>query len=423
MKAIDNIAKILRVEPSLLETLDKSMSEKTGKKKVIDEIYETNQRILETVLKKLKVKTKSSEEIFFSLINRLRRADKTLSDYFGRPNFINPESFKPMIEKALELIGEKKGFYLKEKVAENLLRKNPPPNLLRTGEYRNVDDLIKRENIYEIYANLRLLEDGKWMNDVFLSEYKNLKADDFEKRKAKFIILDRRWLELAMKFVEKKYHNLSHLKELGVVFILPMTDHADGENFRLFSLSLHYLNELAFYSKLIERYSQSDDFGKRLISLLQGEVAESRKGLRFDDWMIIQRYLAKINKKDPRLLSPHINPEVIHWKKAERILAQFGKEFPEIEMSFWEDLFWQDFDWIGDFYHSEKEGEILVSFDLVDNIMSLVQEKELVKYLYHQQEALWNRIFEGYVGGEKELEKMALDNIDKGYIRVIKNVK
>ncbi|TRZ80899.1 hypothetical protein D4R86_03550 [bacterium] len=423
MKAIDNIAKILRVEPALLKALDKSMSEKTGKKKVIDEIYETNQRILEIALKKLKVKTKSSEEIFFSLINRLRRADKTLSDYFGRPNFIKPESFKPMIKKALKLTGEKKGFYLKEEVAENLLRKNPPPNLLKAGEYRNVNDLIKKEDIYEIYANLRLLEDNKWMNDVFLNEYKNLKADDFEERKVKFIILDRRWLEIAMKFIEKKYHNLSHLKELGVVFILPMTDHANGENFRLFSLSLHYLNELSFYSKLIKRYSESDNFGEKLISLLQGNVAESRKGLKDDDWMIVQRYLAKTDKQDPRLLAPHINPEVIHWKKAERILAQFGKEFPEIEMGFWEDLFWQDFDWIGDFYHSEKEGEILVSFDLVDNIMSLVQEKELIKYLYHQQEALWNRIFEGYVGGDKELEEMTLDNIYKGYIRVTKNLK
>jgi len=392
------------------------MTEKTGKKKVIDEIYETNQRILEITLKKLKVKTENSEEIFFSLINRLRRADKTLSNYFGNPNFIKPESFKPMITKALELMGGKKGFYLKEEVAKDLLRKNPPPNLLKAGEYRNVNDLIKREDVYEIYANLRLLEDGKWMNDVFLNEYKNLKADDFEEREAKFIILDRRWLELAMKFVEKKYHNLSHLKELGVVFILPMTDHADGENFRLFSLSLHYLNELAFYSKLIKRYSQFDDFGNKLIALLQGNVAESRKGLKHDDWMIIQRYLAKIDKRDPRLLSPHVNPEVIHWKKAERILAQFSKEVPEIELGFWEDLFWQDFDWIGDFYNSEKEGEILVSFDLVDNIMSLVQEKELIKYLYHQQEALWNRIFEGYAGGDKELEKMVLDNIDKGYI-------
>jgi hypothetical protein len=421
MKAIDNIAKILRVEPKLLEALDKSMTEKTGKKKVIDEIYETNQRILEITLKKLKVKTKSSEEIFFSLISRLRRADKTLSDYFNHPNFIKPESFKPVIKKVLELTGEKKGFYLKEEIAEDLLRKNPPPNLLKAGEYRNVNDLIKKENIYEIYANLRLLEDGKWMNDVFLNEYKNLKADDFEEREAKFIILDRRWLELAMKFVDKKYHNLSHLKELGVVFILPMTDHADGENFRLFSLSLHYLNELAFYSKLIKRYSQSDNFGEKLILLLKGEVSKSRKGLKHDDWMIIQRYLAKIDKNDPRLLSPHINPEVIHWKKAERVLAQFGKELPEIEMAFWEDLFWQDFDWIGDFYRSEKEGEILVSFDLVDNIMSLVQEKELIKYLYHQQEALWNRIFEGYVGGDKELERITLDNIHKGYIKVMQN--
>jgi len=415
--AIKHIAKILRVEPEILEKLDKHMAKKTGQKNVFQEIHETNQKILDITIKKLGVRTEDSEEIFRALINRLRRADRTLSDYFKRPNFIKPESFRPMIEKALDLTGRKPGFYLKEESAKQIIRKCPPPNLLSTGEYRNVNDLLLKENIYEIYANLRFLEDGKWMNEIFLKEYTNLKPDDFEMREPKFMILDRRWLEMARKFVEKKYHNLSHLKELGVVFILPMTDNSDGENFRLFSLSLHYLYELSFYSKLFKRYSQEEKFGERIISLLKGDVAQNRKGLRTVDWMIIQRYLAKDDKKDPRLLSPHINPEVIHWKKAERVLTQFGKELPAVEMGFWEDLFWQDFDWIGDFYPSQKEGKLLVSFDLIDNIMSLVQEKELIKYLYHQQEALWNRIFEGYVGGDEKLEEMVLDNFDKGFIK------
>jgi len=421
MIAIKNIAKILRVKEELLTNLDKAMTKKTGKQKVLDEIYETNQTILELTLKKLKIKNQNSEEIFHALINRLRRADRTLSDYFGHPNFIKPESFNPMINKAVDLTGHKKGFYLKEDSAKKLLQKNPPPNLLSTGEYRNVDDLIAREDVYEIFANLRFLEDGKWMNNVFLQEYESLVSADFEQREAKFIILGRRWLELARKFVDKKYHNLSHLKELGAVFILPMTDHSDGENFRLFSLSLHYLYELEFYSKLFKRYSEAKDFGKKLIPLLKGDIAKDRKELETDDWMIIQRYLAKDNKDDPRLLAPHVNPEVIHWKKAERVLSHFANELTEIEMGFWEDLFWQDFDWIGDFYPSNKEGEILVSFDLIDNIMSLVQEKELIKYLYHHQEALWNRIFEGYVGGDKALEEKTLNSFSDGYIKISKN--
>jgi len=420
MTAIKHIAKILRVKESELKKLDEQMSKKTGKKKVLDKIYKNNIEVLEVALKKMKVKTKDSEEIFHALINRLRRADKTLSDYFGRPNFVRPESFRPMIEKALDLTGRQKGFYLKEKKAEDMIRNCPPPNLMNSGEYKNVNDLLKKEDIYEIFANLRFLEDSQWMNDKFLRQYEKLTAADFERREPKFLILDRKWLELARKFVEKKYHNLSHLKELGVVFILPMTDHSDGENFRLFSLSLHYLYELVFYSKLIDKYSKDEDFGKKLIKLLQGDVPKDRKDLKSDDWMIIQRYLAKIDKNDPRLLAPHVNPEVIHWKKAERVLTKFAKELNEIEMDFWEDLFWQDFDWVGNFYPSKREGEILVSFDLIDNIMSLVQEKDLIKYLYHQQEAMWNHILEGYVGGDEKLEEIVIDGFDKGYVRLKK---
>ncbi len=418
MNAVEHIAKILRIKPEALKKLDSLMSKKTGQKKVLDKIYETNKKMADLAVRGLRVKEKNSEEIFFALINCLRRADRTLSAYFGNPNFIKPDSFQPLIDKALELAGHNQGFFLKEKVAQDFIRRTPPPHLMKTGDYRNVDDLLKKESIYEIYANLRFLEDGEWMNNVFLPQYKNLKPSDFEMRAVKFLILDRRWLEVARKFVEKKYHNLSHLKELGVVFILPMTDHAEGENFRLFALSLHYLNELAFYSKLFKRLMPAQNFGERIIPLLQGKILENRLHLQSADWMIVQRYLAKINKKDPRILAPHVNPEVIHWEKAERALTQFAKEVPEIELGFWENLFWQDFDWVGDFYPSEKEGEILVSFDLIDNIMSLVQEKELIKYLYHQQEALWNKIFEGYVGGGDELEKLILDNFEKGYIKL-----
>jgi len=418
MEAAKKIAKILRVEPEMLINLDKHMVKKLGTKNVLEDICDANDTIRDIAIRKMKVKELDSETIFRALINKLRRADRTLSDYFDRPTFIRPDSFSKMTEKALDLTGRKPGFYLKEEVAANLLRKNPPPNLMSTGDYKNINDLLKKESLYEIFANLRLLEDSKWMNDVFLKEYENLKSSDFETREPKFIILDKKWLKLARTFVDKKYHNLSHLKELGVVFIIPMTDHSDGENFRLFSLSLHYLNELSFYSKIFKRYAEQEDFGKRIVKLLTGDVAETRKGLRKVDWMIIQRYLAKHDKNDPRLLAPHINPEVIHWKKAERVLAEFAKELTEVEMGFWEDLFWQDFDWVGDFYKSKKEGELLVSFDLIDNIMSLVDEKELVKYLYHQQEALWNRIFEGYVGGDDKLEEYVLDSFDKGFIKI-----
>jgi hypothetical protein len=53
----------------------------------------------------------------------------------------------------------------------------------------------------------------------------------------------------------------------------------------------------------------------------------------------------------------------------------------------------------------------------VDTVMSLVKEKELSKYLYHQEEALWNRIFTGYFS-EDELEKFTKKYIIQGWFEV-----
>jgi len=58
----------------------------------------------------------------------------------------------------------------------------------------------------------------------------------------------------------------------------------------------------------------------------------------------------------------------------------------------------------------------LISFDLFDNGISLLQQIGFEsKYLYHQQEALWNKVFVEYMG-EEALNKAMMDNLDKGYV-------
>ena len=66
-----------------------------------------------------------------------------------------------------------------------------------------------------------------------------------------------------------------------------------------------------------------------------------------------------------------INPEALHWKKAEKDLANLSKKFKELNLDFWKDL-----DWVGGYF-----AETLVSFDLIDAVMSLVRDKGQIKYL------------------------------------------
>jgi hypothetical protein len=259
------------------------------------------------------------------------------------------------------------------------------------------------------------VESRQWMNQEFLPQYQNLKPGDFERRPIKVIFMEPRWLEIAQRFIQKKYHNLSHLKELGLVFVIPLPVEIPGMLTQVFSLMLHYLNEISFYSRLTERYRRDEEtFTEKFISMLRGDIGKTSDLKSLPGavrWLIIQRYLAKDDPQDPRLFMPHVNPEAIHWGKAQDQLAAFSKGLESLEYDFWQEL-----RWVGDFFPSEKEGELLVSFDLVDNIMSLVKKETLIKYFYHHQEALWNKIFREYIGSRDRLEELIVTNLDKGYI-------
>jgi hypothetical protein len=133
---------------------------------------------------------------------------------------------------------------------------------------------------------------------------------------------------------------------------------------------------------------------------------------------IAQRYLAKDDPDDFRLIEPHINPEAEHWYKAEGDLAGIS-DMPSFARASDGRAFasWQKLDFVGGFFSDGLTGvddEELVSFDLIDLTMSLAKKGE-IKYLYHQQEALWNKIFIEYLGRDK-MNELVEKNIIEGFI-------
>ena len=72
--------------------------------------------------------------------------------------------------------------------------------------------------------------------------------------------------------LEKKYHNISHLKEFGIIFVIPLPIDTAGETTRMFTLLLHYLHEVPFYSDLFRKYSTQPDFVSNFKSLLRGDI-------------------------------------------------------------------------------------------------------------------------------------------------------
>lgn len=417
MDSAEKIAKILRADKDDIRKVEKRLSEITGKRNVMDKLMEENDSQVKERLEKLGVsESAGAKEVYGALTSKIEQDDKNLTKVMGDPESCEREDCNRVLAMIKGVAGTKQGFFLKEDKAREFLVNIPPENVMKYLGYGSATEMLEKEDLYEVFSSLRFLEDGKWLNDVFLEQYKGLTPDDFEEREVVVHALSEKWVKAAENFMKKKWHNISHLKEMGIVFVIPSTLGIPGEILRMVSLVLHYLNEIPFYSDIFKQSVEVPEmFSERIISLLQGvtidrKMAEEEKSL----WLVIQRYLAKDDENDWRLFVPHINPEALHWMKAEETLVDIGNSLNH----FGESLeFWKDLDWVGSYFKDESGNDVLVSFDLVDTVMSLVKEKELIKYLYHHQEALWNRIFIEYFGRER-LEYFMKEYLIQGYFEV-----
>lgn len=412
------MARILRISPEVLLNVDQKMSILTGQSGVIESISNENDIIVDRTLSELGLaRSSAAEEVYEALVQRLVDTDGHLYKYLGRPDLSKMSNVcGKLCESILQVFTPPKGLFIKKEKAAELLDKCKPDSLLNFFGYQNSQELIDKEGFSSVVSALRFTQSAEWMHEFFDTSYKDLKPEDFEEREVEIKVLEEKWLEVAEKFLEKKYHNVSHLKEYGVIFIIPLKIDTPGETIRMYSLLLHYLHEVPFYSDLFRKFINESEFINKFQSLLRGDVSKDKApdGGR-NVWRIVQRYLAKDDENDFRLFEPHVNPESDHWLRV-------GEDLTRVSRMFKRDVegpglnYWTGLDFIGDFFKNKNGEEELVSFDLIDLIMSIVKKGD-IKYLYHQQEALWNKIFSEYMGREK-MNRLIEDNIIDGFIRL-----
>lgn len=414
--AIQKLAKILRCDQDTLLDLEKKAEKVSGKAGILEKIAAENKRIIEDRLMRLGLaKEASAPEIYSALIRKITLDDQIFVQKLGNVTANKIEDCQKILDVVKNSSEKLIGYFLKKEKAKELLIKEPPQNVLQALNYSSISEMVAKEDIFELFASLRFIENNDWLNNIFFKQYENLKAEDFEEREVEIRVLNQKWAKAAEDFVKKKYHNISHLKEFGIIFVIPVSLNIPGEILRMISLVLHYYYEVKFYSDILRNFAKESDFALKLIAILKGDLLDERlpKSEKLQ-WMIIQQYLAKNDENDWRLFEPHINPEAIHWRKAERDIVKLGEVLNGLEEDF---TFWENVNWVGDYFKVDSNNEILVSFNLVDMVMSLVKEKEMVKYLYHHQESLWNKIFIEYFGEEK-LEKQIKNNLLKGYVQL-----
>ncbi|MEK7138294.1 MAG: hypothetical protein AAB787_02180 [Patescibacteria group bacterium] len=417
MNAYEKIAKILRTDKDYIANIERRFMAITGKQSMMEAIVQQNTELIKDRLLRLGVSQEAdAKEIYDALISKIESDDRQIFQALGSPNFKNVADCQRIGDLAKKVIKPPKGLFIKYDKAKEFLIKEPPRKVMEYLGYSSVEEMLSKEDLLEVYSALRFIEGSEWLNGVFFKQYESLTPEDFEEREVQVKALGEKWGAESEKFVAKKKHNISHLKELGVVFIIPALLGISGELLRMFVLVMHYLYEVPFYSKIFKEIkNEKITFTTNLTSLLRGDVIErhfpdSERSL----WLVVQRYLAKDDENDWRLFVPHINPEAMHWLKAEDSLASIGSELDGFSKEL---TFWQELGWVGDYFKDETGHDILVSFNLVDTVMSLVKQKEMVKYLYHHQEAMWNQVFSVYFGRE-ELEKKAVSYLLQGYFEV-----
>src|SRR3989344_6222567 len=410
------IAKILRTSPKILVDLDLKMKAITGQEGVIEDVAKENDILVERTLEELGLNRNSlAEEVYEAFIDRLAHLDDHLYNLLDKPDLAKMSIMcGKLCEAAFQVFKPPRGLFIKREKAIELLDMHKPESLLEFFGYTNVSELIQKEGFSSVVSALRFTQTQEWMHKFFEEAYSTLKPSDFEEREVELKVLDTKWLDVADKFLKKKYHNVSHLKEFGLIFIIPLKIDTPGETIRLFTLLLHYLHEVPFYSGLFRKYFNDPDFNIKFKSLLRGDVSEGPLPDHGKvSWRIVQRYLAKDNMNDPRLFEPHVNPEAEHWYRADDDLNRLSRMFQEVgrlNLGYWKGL-----DFVGDFFKNRNGEDRLVSFSLLDLVMSIVNKEKEVKYLYHQQEALWNKIFVEYMGRER-LNQAIEENIIDGFI-------
>ena len=291
---------------------------------------------------------------------------------------------------------------IKHSVAKKLLKQTPPKKVMKLLGYRSVDSMLKRENIDELFGSLRFVESDQWLIR-FVKTYKKLQPQDFETRKIKIIELpEKRWGIKANEYVRSKRLNITHLKEMGVVVLLPMpVSKLRGVCLAVLLLTLHYIDEIRTYSALFKLEQVRPDFAANLINTLINDPSDSFSLLgRPVHWRILKKHFGRSRVGYlPEVFEPHIQVDDMLWRRAEEVLYKI-----EPALKFWESME----------YSGVSYGGKPVSFNLMDNAVNYCNNLDYSERVtHHLQNSLWNELLTRYIS-HKDLEDMLLQQLDQG---------
>ena len=347
-------------------------------------------------------KDTTTEELYQALVGLAKKHDTFLAKRIGAKDAGDVHDILPRMKTFMEQLDIPKSVWvLKASVAKRLLKATPPKRVMKQLGYRSIDSMLKREPIGELYGSLRFAETPDWL-ERFAQKYQKLSPSDFEVRDIEFIQLDpKKWGSSTNAFVTKNRHNLTHLKEMGVILILPLpVRRMPGITITVLPLLLHYVNEIRLYSAFFKLQQVQQNFGKILAETIIQDPGEhaSMAGNKLH-WRIIGRHFGLVPKEQhPEIFEPHVQPEDLAWHKSEEVLYHI-----EPALHFWHGM---------DFVALQDGTQPPVSFNLVDVAVSYVNRLRYGQQsAYHFRQSLTNEVYSRYMS-QRALEVQILKQLD-----------
>jgi uncharacterized protein (TIGR00730 family) len=347
----------------------------------------------------------TGQEAYAALLARIADDNERVTKLIGGTDSSNVRELVPLMIAAAEKASFNRTVWvLKHESAKRLLRQMPPENLIKHLGYTDVEELLEKERFGELYTALRFSEGPEWLNN-YDELFKTVTPADYEERDIEIIAMDHdKYVDLATHFVEKKLHNITHTKELGVIVVVPMhATSSRGLTLKSLPLLFHYMNEVKLYSTFFKLKRSQPNFGEIVVNTLVADPGTaSQMAGQYVHWRVIQRYFGKLrDEAHPEAFEPHVQPEDLHWRRAEDLLFELDSEM----------AFWKDRDWVG----LQLDGRP-VTANVIDVSLSYANDISYDdRYVYHFRESLWNEIFIRYMG-YKNLETQVLGSLDNNAV-------
>ncbi len=404
---MSRLAAFLQAKEPLLDTALHQLETQTGRKGVDVALTAEIATKAAAFTQKLGLPSNcSGPDLYAGLIGLAKQHDAHLARSLGSSDPTNVGKIIPLVLRRLEQIHmPRQCFALKHTRAAEMLQKHPPRALMQHLGYKDCAAMVQNEDLAELFIAIRFTEGDDWLNE-FNGQYKELVAADFEERPIRLVRFDRhKWGDVAAHFITKKKHLSTHSKEMGVIAILPPIDtHMEAISLKVLTVTLHYYNEVRLYSAYFKLLKTKTNFGEILSETLIADTPQIPTTVNHHiHWRVIQRYYGKIGEssKHPEVFQPHLQPEDLHWRAAEKMLYQID---PEMAV-------WREMDYV-----AVLKGDNAVTFNLMDVVLSYANQVPYEeRYLYHFREALWNEVFARYMG-QKVLEKELLIKLDNAMV-------